>query len=193
MTAKRSLFWLVPKDSSPNFVADISIEERRHPDKIESKEHWSSDRLKLWTAGTCRHCVSFNLLPSAEYWEDRDISDSHPCACHLKAGLHEWTTARPSRLSAGQATACVEHCRPYCVTYPPAGSYHTRTLHWLPVKYRMQFKLLTLTYKAMYNEGHAHTIQPTKDTSYREPVAAGGALFHLFFATFRRLMPSRNN
>ena len=25
--------------------------------------------------------------------------------------------------------------------------------HWLPVKYRVQFKVLTLTYKAMHNEG----------------------------------------
>ena len=29
-------------------------------------------------------------------------------------------------------------------------------LHWLPVSYRLQFKLLTLTYKAMHGEGPAY-------------------------------------
>ena len=71
----------------------------RHPSNVESQEYWSSDRLKLWTAATCKHGVSFNLLPSAEYWKDREIfgrdysPDSYPCARHLKAGLSKWTTA----------------------------------------------------------------------------------------------------
>ena len=51
---------------------------------IESMDHWTSDRPTLWTSGTCKHGVSFNLLPTAEYWEDQEIygreysPDSHP-------------------------------------------------------------------------------------------------------------------
>ena len=94
--------------------------------------------------------VSFNPLPSAEYWENQEIygrqysPDNLPCACHVKAGLPEWISARPSRVPADQATTL------YRVSF--GGGDHITpvlgTLHRLPVKYRMPFKLLILTYKA---------------------------------------------
>ena len=92
-----------------------------------------------------------------------------------------------------------------------------RTLHyWLPVKYRVQFRLLTLIYKVMQNGGPSYIHTCSHNTTHKgnfaqrtscclKCVCPGrswgtepsptllqhcGTVFHLFFARLSRLMPS---
>jgi hypothetical protein len=65
----------------------------------------------------------------------------------LLHGLPDYQLARLQRM---QNTAA------RIVSRTPGRDHITpvlRTLHWLPIKYRVQFKLLTLTYKALHGEG----------------------------------------
>ena len=106
-----------------------------------------------------------------------------------------------------------------CRTLPPSLCHippprrDLRTLHWLLVKYRAQFKLWTLTYKAIHDGGPSYLKDMLTQGEHftqrvscclRCPYPGGGGtelspllppycgtIFHLLFARFRRLMPPR--
>ena len=80
---------------------------------------------------------------------------SNPCNSHLQTRLLQLTLCRPS-LNPNVETSTDSKCSSPSSNEYPLEITHTTTLqqlHWLPVEFRIKFKVLVLTFKAICGSG----------------------------------------
>ena len=84
---------------------------------------------------------------------------NNPCNSHIQTGLLQFTLCR-SPLKPNTETSTDSECSSPSSNMELTWKSHIRPtlqqLHWLPVEFRIKFKVLVLTFKAIHGSGPAY-------------------------------------
>ena len=88
--------------------------------------------------------------------------NSRACVCHLALGLLQLAAIRCVLVPNGSSSASIECCCPRYLPSRPRYSHITPVLidlHWLPIAFRVKFKIALIVFKALKGMAPSYLIE----------------------------------